>query len=77
LKEFYSKHFIPKMPPGTEIVPISRTIGSERLVDEMIVRFTRSIENGLDASRHCFDRQARGMPTYRVGQIQYHVLRRR
>ena len=27
LKEFYSKHFIPKMPSDTEIVPISRTIG--------------------------------------------------
>ncbi len=44
LKEFYSKHFIPKMPSDTEFVPISRTIGSERLVDEMIVRFTHSIE---------------------------------
>ena len=44
LNEFYSKHFIPKMPSDTEFVPISRTIGSERLVDEMIVRFTHSIE---------------------------------
>jgi len=44
LKEFYSKHFIPNMPPDTEIQPISRTIGSERLVDEMIIRFTHSIE---------------------------------
>jgi carboxymethylenebutenolidase len=44
LNEFYSKHFIPNMPVDTEIVPISRTIGSERLVDEMIVRFTHSIE---------------------------------
>jgi carboxymethylenebutenolidase len=44
LKEFYSNHFIPKMPPDTEITPISRTIGSDRLVDELIVRFTHSIE---------------------------------
>jgi len=44
LNEFYSKHFIPKMPPDTEIVPISRTIGYERLVDEMIFRFTHTIE---------------------------------
>jgi carboxymethylenebutenolidase len=44
LKEFYSRHFIPKMPPDTEIVPISRTIGEERLVDEMIFRFTHTIE---------------------------------
>jgi hypothetical protein len=36
LKVFYSKHFIPKMPPDTEMVPISRTIGTDRLVDEMI-----------------------------------------
>jgi len=44
VKEFYSKHFIPNIPPDTEIVPISRTIGSDRLVDEMIVRFTHSIQ---------------------------------
>jgi carboxymethylenebutenolidase len=44
LREFYSKHFIPNMPADTEIVPISRTIGSERLVDEMIIRFTHTIE---------------------------------
>jgi carboxymethylenebutenolidase len=44
LREFYSRHFIPRMPPDTEIVPISRTIGSERLVDEMIFRFTHTLE---------------------------------
>jgi carboxymethylenebutenolidase len=44
LREFYSRHFIPRMPPDTEIVPISRTIGAERLVDEMIFRFTHTIE---------------------------------
>src|SRR3974377_1140793 len=44
LREFYSRHFIPKMPPDTEIVPISRTLGVERLVDEMIFRFTHTLE---------------------------------
>jgi carboxymethylenebutenolidase len=44
LREFYSRHFIPKMPPDTEIAPISRTIGTDQLVDEMIVRFTHSVE---------------------------------
>ena len=44
LEEFYSRHFIPKMPADTEIVPISRTIGTDRLVDEMIFRFTHTIE---------------------------------
>jgi carboxymethylenebutenolidase len=44
LREFYSKHFIPKMPPDTKIVPVSRTIGNERLVDEMIFQFTHTME---------------------------------
>ena len=44
LSEFYSQHFIPRMPPDTEIVPVSRTIGTERLVDEMIFRFTHTVE---------------------------------
>jgi carboxymethylenebutenolidase len=44
LREFYSHRFIPKMPPDTEIVPVSRTIGVDRVVDEMIFRFTHTIE---------------------------------
>jgi len=44
LQEFYSRRFIPKMPADTEIVPISRTIGTDQLVDEMIFRFTHTVE---------------------------------
>ena len=44
LRDFYSRSFIPHLPPDTEMTPISRTIGSDRLVDEMIVRFTHTIE---------------------------------
>jgi carboxymethylenebutenolidase len=44
VEEFYANHFIPHMPPDVEIVRVSRTIGSERLVDELILRFTHSIE---------------------------------
>ncbi len=44
LREFYAKHFIPNMPADTQIIPISRTIGGERLVDEMIFSFTHDIE---------------------------------
>ncbi len=43
LREFYSRYFIPQMPPDTEIVPISRTIGNDRLVDEMVFKFTHTI----------------------------------
>ena len=44
LRAFYSQHFIPKMPSDTETVPVSRTIGTDRIVDEMIFRFTHSVE---------------------------------
>ena len=43
LQEFYSKRFIPQMPPDTEMIPISRTIGDDQVVDEMIFKFTHSI----------------------------------
>jgi carboxymethylenebutenolidase len=44
LREFYSKHFIPQMPPDTSLSPISRTIGDDQIVDEMIFRFTHTIK---------------------------------
>ena len=43
LREFYSKRFIPQMPPDTEMIPISRTIGTDQLVDEMVFKFTHTI----------------------------------
>ncbi len=44
LREFYATHFIPKMPPDREMIPISRTIGRDQLVEEMVVRFTHTVE---------------------------------
>src|SRR5499427_3197401 len=43
LREFYSKRFIPHMPPDTEMTPVSRTIGNDQLVDEMVFKFTHTI----------------------------------
>ena len=43
LREFYSKRFIPQMPPDTEVTPVSRTIGADQLVDEMIFKFTHTV----------------------------------
>ena len=43
LHEFYSQHFIPKMPPDTEMTPISRTIDNHQVVDEMVFKFTHTI----------------------------------
>jgi carboxymethylenebutenolidase len=44
LREFYATHFIPKMPPDLEMIPVSRTIGSDQLVEELVLKFTHSLE---------------------------------
>jgi carboxymethylenebutenolidase len=41
--EFYARYFLPQIPPDIEIVPVSRTIGQGRLIEEMVIRFTHSI----------------------------------
>lgn len=42
LRAFYSQRFIPQMPPGTSMTPVSRTIGVDRVVDEMVFEFTHT-----------------------------------
>lgn len=44
LREFYSRDFIPSMPPDTTLTPVSRTVGENQLVDEMIFSFTHTQE---------------------------------
>lgn len=44
LREFYSRDFIPAMPPDTTLTPVSRTVGANQLVDEMIFSFTHTQE---------------------------------
>ena len=44
LRQFYATHFIPKMPPDMAMTPVSRTIGADQLVDEMVVSFTHTNE---------------------------------
>jgi carboxymethylenebutenolidase len=44
LLRFYKHHFIPRTPADTRLVPISRTVGADRVVDEMLFCFTHDIE---------------------------------
>jgi carboxymethylenebutenolidase len=41
--EFYSKYFLSQIPPDMEMIPVSRTIGQDRVVEEMVARFTHTI----------------------------------
>ena len=43
VRDFYANHFVSQLPPDIEMVPVSRTIGQGRVVDEMIIRFTHSV----------------------------------
>ena len=42
VQEFYSRHFLPQIPSDVEITPISRTVDSNRIVDELILKFTHT-----------------------------------
>jgi carboxymethylenebutenolidase len=42
LRRFYSNDFIPVMPPDMKIEPVSRTVGDDQVVDEMIISFTHT-----------------------------------
>ena len=44
LRRFYSTDFIPRMPADTKLTPVSRTVGKDQLVDEMIFSFTHTVE---------------------------------
>lgn len=44
LARFYQHHFVNSNPADTKLVPISRTIGADRVVDEMLFCFTHDRE---------------------------------
>ena len=44
LKRFYKYHFIGGNPPDTALTPVSRTVGEDQLVDEMVFSFTHTSE---------------------------------
>jgi carboxymethylenebutenolidase len=44
LRRFYKNHFIGGNPEDTRLVPVSRTVGADQLVDEMIFMFTHTRE---------------------------------
>jgi carboxymethylenebutenolidase len=44
LRRFYAEDFITSMPADTAIHPVSRTLGQDQLVDEMIFSFTHTQE---------------------------------
>ena len=44
LHRFYKNHFVNANPDDIALIPVSRTVGADRVVDEMIVAFTHDRE---------------------------------
>jgi len=44
VRRYYAEQFVGKMPADTRIEPVSRTVDGERVIDELILRFTHDVE---------------------------------
>jgi carboxymethylenebutenolidase len=44
VRRFYGEHFINQIPKHAKVTPISRTIGKDQVVDELIVSFTHNTQ---------------------------------
>ena len=42
--EFYANQFLPNIPPDLEITSLSQTFGDDRIVEEMVIRFTHTVD---------------------------------
>jgi carboxymethylenebutenolidase len=44
LTRFYNEHFVNSMPADAQMVPVSRTVGIDRLVDEFVLCCTHDVD---------------------------------
>lgn len=44
VRRFYERYFVGKWPADTKVVQVSRTVGGDQVVDELLVSFTHDIQ---------------------------------
>jgi carboxymethylenebutenolidase len=44
VRRFYTEHFVNQIPKDAQVIPISRTVGKDQVVDELILRFTHDAQ---------------------------------
>jgi carboxymethylenebutenolidase len=44
LRNFYARHFLNQLPPDLEVISVSRTVGQGRVIDELVLKFTHTIQ---------------------------------
>ena len=79
VREFYANHFLPQIPPDLEITSLSQTFGEDRLVEEMVMRFTHSIEMdwilpGLRPTRRTAEFILAGIIQFEGGKVAHEHL---
>jgi len=78
-REFYADHFLPQIPPDLEITSLTQTFGNDRLVEEMVVRFTHSLEMdwilpGLRPTRRTAEFVLAGVIQFEGGKVAHEHL---
>jgi carboxymethylenebutenolidase len=76
LHHFYSRHFIPNNPADMRSIPVSRTVGADRVVNETILCFThdREIEwmlPGIAPTGRYVEVALIGIITFRGGKLAH------
>jgi len=79
VQEFYADRFLPQIPPDLEIISLSQTFGYDRLVEEMVMRFTHSIEMdwllpGLRPTRRPAEFVLAGVIQFEGGKVAHEHL---
>jgi carboxymethylenebutenolidase len=75
LRRFYAEIFIPSWPDDTDVMPVSRTVGETRLVDELLVRGTHDRPMpfwlpGVEPTGRRFELAHAAVITFRDGLIE-------
>lgn len=69
VREFYANKFLPSIPPDLELTSLSQTFGADRIVEEMVMRFTHTI--GMDWLLPGVDPTGRSAEFALAGVIQF------
>ena len=79
VREFYAHHFLPQIPADLELTSLSQTIGDDRIVEEMMVRFTHTIAMdwmlpGIRASGRRAEFMIAGIIQFQDGKVAHEHL---
>ena len=77
--EFYANNFLPNIPPDLEITSSSQTFGDDRIVEEMVMRFTHTVDmdwmlSGLPATGRRAEFALVGVIRFQAGKVAHEHL---